>query len=184
MILGQRIIYILAFGLVGMLCSAAPAPTILPCGVRVAHDSHTGYDINTTEVERLLEENAFPCPYILDMTIWSQVDLDRVLLRDGRAFLGIYTNDTFPTTRTIPIHHIISVYLPDDELVIIETPGHDYSTATILLGTERGTWVILHELGHMILWEKGSQYAGSEAELWCDHFANEHYDHYSLIEGE
>lgn len=185
MILRQRIIFIFGLCLIGTFYSVASAPIVLPCGARIVWDSHAEYNINTIEVERLLKENAILCPYTLDITLWNQKDLDRALLQDGRAVLGSYTNNMLYTAKIIPtvsnIHHVILVYLPD-EVIITETPGHDYSIVNTLSNIDQGNWVISHELGHMILWEKNLQYAGSEAELWCDHFANEHYEDYSLIE--
>lgn len=149
-------------------------PPTPPCEVRVLLDAHTEYDIDTAEVKRLLEENAHPCPYILDITIWDPMELDRVLLEDGWANLGGYTN-------YFNRYHKISFYLTGD-VHLDEARGRDFSVLNSLSGVESGTWVILHELGHMLT----RQIFGHSETLegWCDHFANENYSRYSIIKEE
>lgn len=141
------------------------------CEVRILLDAHSEYDINLSEIERLLQDNGFPCPYILDLTIWDQVELDRILHSDGRASIAKYT--IYPNG-----HHIISSYLV--HLPLAAALGRDFSVLNSLSRAKWGTWIILHELGHMMWNGNGWDYSDA-TELWCDNFANQNYNQYAII---
>lgn len=166
---------LVAIALLLVFMGATLLSNSLPCKAVAFLDAHTEYDIDTAEVERLLEENSFPCPYTLDLTIWDQEALDNVpLLSEERVPIAKWT-------RYSNKHHTIYAYLVDIRLE--EGANHDFSVLNSLSGTEWGTWIFLHELGHMI-WSGNGWDDSDMTELWCDSFANENYEYYSIIKKE
>jgi hypothetical protein len=148
---------------------------IIKCDINVIEDLDPKYDINIEEVRRILEDNNVECPYMLDIKIRHQPI--RIEESEKGTLYQLGKHDSLDLD--ILQWHTISVYIPEE--TILETPGHDYLVVSALSGAEKGNWVYLHDLYHMILLEKGVPHDTPEAELQCDQFANENYQKYQVV---
>ena len=148
---------------------------IIRCDISVIEDLDPKYDIDIDEVRRLLEDNNVECPYMLDIKIRHQPIRTEEDEKGTLYQLGKHDSLDLDILQW----HTISVYVPKES--IIETPGHDYSVVSKLTGAEKGNWIYLHDLYHMILLEKGFSHYTPEAELQCDQFANENYRRYEIV---
>lgn len=141
----------------------------ISCDLRVIEDSHPYYDINVSEIERLLEDNGVTCPYLAEIELipgplWVKNTESAVEFSSGKVKC---------------LFKFCLIRIAPNEMELADTPGHDFSLLKTLEGIDRQNWLSAHELAHVIRHFRKLQ--PIDDELWYDQFANENYQKYQVV---